>query len=232
MILILLGPPGSGKGTQASLLAEKYGIPSISTGDILRQSVKSGEELGLKANKYMDEGALVPDELVIEIVKSRIIKSAKNNARLRLSDCKNGFILDGFPRTVAQAEALDSLLNSLKYSLYAVINIDVKNEAVIERLSGRRTCRNCNRIYHLVSLPSKKSGICDDCGGTLYQRGDDRPEAIKKRLQVYTAQTTPLIQYYQEKTISEGGFTGVNHINGNAEIKDIHEDILKSLNLK
>ncbi|HIE26963.1 TPA: adenylate kinase, partial [Candidatus Poribacteria bacterium] len=185
MRLILLGPPGSGKGTQASLLAQKYDIPSISTGDILRQSIEAQEELGLKAKRYMDEGALVPDELVIEIVKFRITKP----------DCKRGFILDGFPRTVAQAEALDLILNSLGYALSAVVNIDVKDEVVIERLSGRRICRICQRIYHTVSLPPKTTGICDNCGGTLYQRDDDKPEAIKKRLQVYVMQTAPLIRY-------------------------------------
>ncbi|MBM3239812.1 adenylate kinase [Candidatus Poribacteria bacterium] len=212
MRLILLGPPGSGKGTQASLLSEKYDIPSISTGDILRQSIEAQEELGLKAKKYMDEGALVPDELVIAMVKSRLIKP----------DCERGFILDGFPRTVAQAEALDSLLNSLGYSLRAVINIDLKDEVVIERLSGRRMCKRCNRIYHVVYLPPKTTGICDDCGETLYQRDDDKPEAIKKRLQVYMVQTTPLIHYYQEKG-------KLISINGDREVKVIHEDIVKRL---
>jgi len=234
MILILLGPPGSGKGTQASLLSEKYGIPSISTGDILRQSIESQEELGLKAKKYMDEGALVPDELVIEIVKFRLVKP----------DCKRGFMLDGFPRTVTQAEALDSLLDkpltpfnnppaplwkgdkvdSLDYSLSAVINIDVKDEVVIERLSGRRISRNCNQTYHTVSSPPKTVGICDNCGGTLYQRDDDKPEVIKKRLQVYMIQTAPLIRYYQEK----GKFISIN---GDREIEEIYEDIVKSLDL-
>ena len=234
MILILLGPPGSGKGTQASLLSEKYGIPSISTGDILRQSIESQEELGLKAKKYMDEGALVPDELVIEIVKSRLVKP----------DCKRGFILDGFPRTVTQAEALDSLLDkpltpfnnppaplwkgdkgdSLDYSLSAVIDINVKDEVVIERLSGRRICRRCNRIYHIVSLPPKTTGMCDDCDGALYQRYDDEPEVIKKRLQIYMIQTAPLIRYYQGKG-------KLISINGDREIKEINEDIVKSLNL-
>jgi adenylate kinase len=215
MRLILLGPPGSGKGTQASLLSEKYDIPSISTGDILRQSIEAQEELGLKAKKYMNEGALAPDELIIEIVKSRLIKP----------DCERGFILDGFPRTVAQAEALDSLLNSLGYSLCAVINIDVKDEVVIERLSGRRMCRRCNRIYHIVYLPSKVTGICDDCDGILYQRDDDKPEAIKKRLQVYMIQTTPLICYYQEKG-------KLIFINGDREVKEIHEEIVQTFLLK
>jgi adenylate kinase len=213
MRLILLGPPGSGKGTQASLLAEKYGVPSISTGDLLRQSIEAQEELGLKAKKYMDEGALVPDELVIEMVRSRVIKT----------DCKSGFILDGFPRTAAQAEALDVLLDCLDYSLNAVVNIYVKDEVVIERLSGRRICRTCQRIYHTVSLPPKTTGICDNCAGTLYQRDDDQPEAIKNRLQVYMMQTAPLIRYYQE----QGKLIAIN---GDREIKDIHEDIFKSLN--
>ena len=233
MRLIFLGPPGSGKGTQVSLLSEKYDVPSISTGDVLRQSIEAQEELGLKAKKYMDEGTLVPDELVIEIVKSRLIQSDCKRVRfahrrpvrtgsrdLRLT----GFILDGFPRTVAQAESLDSLLKSLEYSLSAVINIDVKDEVVIERLSGRRICRTCNQIYHTLSLPPKTTGICDNCGGTLYQRDDDKPEAIKKRLQVYMVQTTPLIRYYQEKG-------KLIFINGDGEIKGIHENIVKSLDL-
>ena len=225
MRLIFLGPPGSGKGTQVSLLSEKYDIPSISTGNVLRQSIEAQEELGLKAKKYMDEGTLVPDELVIEIVKSRLIQSDCKRVRfahrrLRLT----GFILDGFPRTVAQAESLDSLLKSLEYSLSAVINIDVKDEVVIERLSGRRICRTCNQIYHTLSLPPKTTGICDNCGGTLYQRDDDKPEAINKRLQVYMVQTTPLIRYYQEKG-------KLIFINGDREIKEIHENIVKSLDL-
>jgi len=214
MRLILLGPPGSGKGTQASLLSIEYNIPSISTGDILRRSIEAQEELGLKAKKYMDEGALVPDELVIEVVKSRLTKS----------DCKRGFILDGFPRTIAQAEALGSLLNSLECPIHAVINIDVKDEVVIERLSGRRISRNCNQVYHTVYSPPRKTGICDNCGGTLYQRDDDKPEAIKKRLQVYAIQTTPLIRYYQEKG-------NLISINGDREINEIYEDIVKSLDL-
>jgi adenylate kinase len=233
MRLILLGPPGSGKGTQASLLSEKYDIPSISTGDILRQSIEAQEELGLKAKKYMDEGALVPDELVIEIVKSRLIKpDCVRYAHQRLRLLERGFILDGFPRTVAQAEALDSLLDNpltpfikgdfLGYSLRAVINIDLKDEVVIERLSGRRMCRRCNRIYHVVYLPPKTTGICDDCGETLYQRDDDKPEAIKKRLQVYMIQTTPLIRYYQGKG-------KLISINGDREVREIHEDIVKLL---
>jgi adenylate kinase len=223
MRLILLGPPGSGKGTQASLLSEKYDIPSISTGDILRQSIEAQEELGLKAKKYMDEGALVPDELVIEIVKSRLIKpDCVRYAHQRLRLLERGFILDGFPRTVAQAESLDSLLNSIGHSLRAVINIDVKDEVVIERLSGRRMCRRCNRIYHVVYLPPKTTGICDNCGETLYQRDDDKPESIKKRLQVYMIQTTPLIRYYQEKGT-------LISINGDREVKEIHEDIVKLL---
>jgi adenylate kinase len=163
----------------------------------------------------MDEGALVPDELVIEIVKSRLTKS----------DCEGGFILDGFPRTIAQAEALDSLLNSLECPIHAVINIDVKDEVVIERLSGRRISRNCNQVYHTVYSPPRKTGICDNCGGTLYQRDDDKPEAIKKRLQVYAIQTAPLIQYYQEKG-------KLISINGDKEINEINEDIVKSLNSK
>lgn len=214
MRLIFLGPPGSGKGTQAALLSEKYNVPSISTGDMLRQSVEAQEELGLKAKKYMDEGALVPDELIIAIVKSRLAKP----------DCEHGFILDGFPRTLAQSEALDALLDSLSYPLDAVINIEVTSEVVLSRLSGRRTCRDCGHIYHIVNLPPKTPGICDDCGGILYQRDDDKPEAITKRLHVYMMQTAPLIQYYQKrgKLIS---------IPGDKEVDVIHQSIVESLGM-
>ncbi|HID55214.1 TPA: adenylate kinase [Candidatus Poribacteria bacterium] len=189
MRLILLGPPGVGKGTQAVKLSERYGIPHISTGDALRGAVAQKTEIGLKAKSYMDRGALVPDEVVIGIIKERLARD----------DCRNGFILDGFPRTVRQAEALDKILKGMEVKLDAVLNIEAPDEVIIERLSGRRTCRNCGRVYHIIYMPPKKEGVCDLCGGELYQRDDDKPEAIAKRLRVYKGQTAPLIEYYEDK---------------------------------
>ncbi len=191
MRFVLLGPPGAGKGTQAQMLVTKYGVPQIATGDILRANVKAGTELGKQAKIYMDKGELVPDHLVIALLKERISQS----------DAKKGFILDGFPRTVAQAEALEALLKELKMQLDAVISIDVAPEELIRRLSGRRICRNtaCGASYHLLFNPPKVANKCDKCGSELYQRDDDKEEAIKNRLKVYTAQTEPLISYYQQK---------------------------------
>ncbi|MEM2933933.1 MAG: adenylate kinase [Methanocellales archaeon] len=191
MRFVLLGPPGAGKGTQAQMLVTKYGVPQIATGDILRANVKAGTELGKKAKIYMDKGELVPDQLVIALLKERISQP----------DAKKGFILDGFPRTVAQAEALEVLLKELNMKLDAVISIDVAPEELIRRLSGRRICRNtaCGASYHLIFNPPKAANKCDKCGSELYQRDDDKEEAIKNRLKVYTAQTEPLINYYQRK---------------------------------
>jgi adenylate kinase len=191
MRFVLLGPPGAGKGTQAQMLVTKYGVPQIATGDILRANVKAGTELGKKAKIYMDKGELVPDELVIALLKERISQP----------DAKKGFILDGFPRTVAQAEALEVLLKELNMKLNGVISIDVAPEELIRRLSGRRICKNtaCGASYHLIFNPPKVANKCDKCGSELYQRDDDKEEAIKNRLKVYTAQTEPLINYYQQK---------------------------------
>jgi adenylate kinase len=191
MIFILLGPPGAGKGTYSQRLIEKFKVPQISTGDILRDSVKKRTELGKKAKEYMDKGLLVPDELIIEIVEDRI----------KADDCKNGFLLDGFPRTVEQANALEFLLNKNKLKLDAVINIIVKNDVLFKRLTGRRLCKNCGANYNIYTLPPQKEGICDKCGGELYQRDDDKPETIEKRLVVYEKQTKPLIDYYKKKNL-------------------------------
>ncbi len=185
MNLIFLGPPGVGKGTIAKSIVKEKNIPQISTGDLLRAAVKEGSELGIKAKEYMDSGKLVPDELIINLMQERIAKD----------DCKNGFILDGFPRTIPQAEAL----GSSDVQIGKVLNFKAKDETIIQRLSGRRTCKNCNAIYHIKNIPPKVEGKCDKCGGELIQRSDDKPEAIKKRLEVYQQQTAPLIDYYKEK---------------------------------
>jgi len=189
MDLILLGPPGSGKGTQAKKIVERYHIPQISTGDILRAAVKEQTPLGKEAKAYMDQGKLVPDEVVIGIVRDR----------LKAADCKNGFILDGFPRTVPQAEALAATLQTMNRTIDYVVSIDVNNEELLKRLTGRRTCRGCGAMYHLIFDPPRKEGVCDRCGGELYQRDDDKEETIKERLRVYDAQTAPLIAYYRDK---------------------------------
>jgi adenylate kinase len=188
--MVFFGPPGSGKGTQASLLSEKLGAPHISTGDILREAVANTTEVGLKAKAFMDRGQLVPDQVVIAIIDERV----------RESDCGHGFILDGFPRTIAQAEALQTILDKIGKSIDHVINIEVDPEELVHRLTGRRTCRDCGAMFHLLFQPTKQEGICDRCGGTLYQREDDREETIRTRLKEYERQTAPLIQYYQLKS--------------------------------
>ena len=188
MKLILLGPPGAGKGTQAKMLTEVFQIPQISTGDILRAAVKDGTAMGIKAKEYMDAGGLVPDEVVVGIVRDR----------LQADDCGNGFILDGFPRTVAQADALQLSLQKMKKELDRVISLDVDAEALVERLTGRRTCKECGRSYHVQFDPLSQEGVCDACGGALFQRDDDQEETIRKRLQVYADQTSPLIKYYRD----------------------------------
>jgi adenylate kinase len=189
MNLILLGPPGAGKGTQAQRMVDRYHIPQISTGDILRTAVKESTPLGMKAKGFMDQGQLVPDEIVIGIIEDR----------LKAKDCDSGFILDGFPRTIPQAEALQPILTNIEKKIDHVINIEVDPEELVRRLIGRRTCKNCGAMFHLLFQPPKKEGICDRCGGTLYQRGDDKEETIRTRLKEYEKQTAPLIQYYQGK---------------------------------
>ena len=187
MNLILLGPPGAGKGTQAKILVKQFGIPQISTGDILREAVKEQTPMGIKAKGFMDAGALVPDEVVVGIVQERLVKN----------DCKNGFILDGFPRTVAQADALKGMLQDMALSVDHVISVEVGKEELLKRLTGRRACRGCGHGYHVEFDPSKKAGICDECGGELFQRDDDKEDTISKRLDVYESQTAPLIDYYK-----------------------------------
>ncbi len=191
MKIIMLGAPGAGKGTQAKKIAAKYGIPHISTGDIFRANIKNGTELGKKAKTYMDQGMLVPDELTVDLVTDRIQKE----------DCKNGYILDGFPRTIPQAEALDRALEDMNEKMDYAINVEVPDENIVTRMSGRRACVNCGATYHIVHAPTKVENICDVCGGELILRDDDKPETVEKRLVVYHDQTRPLIDYYHEKGI-------------------------------
>ena len=191
MKIIMLGAPGAGKGTQAKKIAEKYQIPHISTGDIFRANIKNGTELGKKAKTYMDQGLLVPDELVCYLVVDRV----------KQEDCKNGYILDGFPRTIPQAESLDEALGQMGESLDYAINVDVPDEHIVNRMSGRRACVGCGATYHMVYAPTKKEGVCDVCGAELILRDDDKPETVQKRLSVYHEQTQPLIDYYKGKGI-------------------------------
>ncbi len=186
MKLIMLGAPGAGKGTQAKRIAAKYGIPHISTGDIFRANIKNGTELGKKAQTYMDQGLLVPDELVCDLVVDRI----------QQSDCEKGYVLDGFPRTIPQAEALTAALEKLGTSIDYAINVEVPDENILKRMGGRRACLSCGATYHIEFNPTKKEGICDACGAETVLRDDDKPETVQKRLDVYHAQTQPLIEYY------------------------------------
>jgi len=212
MRIVLLGPPGGGKGTQAQKLIDKYKIPQVSTGDLFRAAVKNQTELGKKAKAYMDKGQLVPDEIVIGMVKERLSQD----------DCKKGFILDGFPRTIAQAEALDKMLLDLKMKLDSVVEIEVPDPEVVKRLSGRRTCTRCGAMYHVVFNPSKKEMKCDKCGGDLYQRDDDNEKTINQRLQVYHNQTAPLIDYYKKREIFK-------KVEGMGDINDIFKKVVKVL---
>lgn len=191
MKIIMLGAPGAGKGTQAKKIAEKYGVPHISTGDIFRANIKNGTELGQKAKTYMDQGLLVPDELTVALVIDRIQKE----------DCAKGFVLDGFPRTIPQAEALDEALKNLGEAMDYAIDVDVPDENIINRMSGRRACLDCGATYHIVTIPTKVEGICDACGSKVVLREDDKPETVQKRLEVYHAQTQPLIDYYKKQNI-------------------------------
>ena len=191
MKIIMLGAPGAGKGTQEKQIADKYSIPHISTGDIFRANIKNGTELGKKAKQYMDQGALVPDELTCDLVMDRI----------QQDDCKNGFVLDGFPRTIPQAEALDAALGKINEKMDYAIDVDVPDENIVNRMSGRRACLNCGATYHLISIPPKVEGICDRCGSEIVLREDDKPETVQKRLKVYHEQTQPLIDYYKNQGI-------------------------------
>ena len=191
MKIIMLGAPGAGKGTQAKMIADKYGVPHISTGDIFRANIKNGTELGMEAKKYMDQGLLVPDELTVRILLDRVAQD----------DCKNGYVLDGFPRTIPQAEVLDSELTKLGDHIDYAINVDLPDENIVKRMSGRRACLTCGATYHIEHVPPKKEGICDVCGSELVLRDDDKPETVKNRLNVYHEQTQPLIDFYTEKGV-------------------------------
>lgn len=211
MNIILLGPPGAGKGTQAKKISEYYSLPHISTGDILRENINNNTDLGKKAKAYMERGELVPDDILIKIIRDRLSKP----------DCSEGFLLDGYPRTLPQADALTKILTELNKKLGAVLNIEVRDEELIERLSGRRMCA-CGASYHVRFNPPEKEGVCDMCKGTLYQRADDKAEAIKNRLIVYKKQTQPLIEYYSKKGL-------LRTIDGGKDILAIFEDIKKLL---
>lgn len=211
-MVILLGAPGAGKGTHAKRLSSLLGIPHISTGDIFREEMEKNSELGQEVRRYVEKGELVPDEVVNQIVKKRLSQD----------DCKKGFILDGYPRTLQQAEALEQILKELSLPLKKVINLVVSEEEIIRRLSGRRICRNCGAIFHIVNMPPKKEGICDYCGGELYQRDDDKPEAIRHRLAVYHKQTEPLIRFYEEKGL-------LVNVNCEVPLEQSVEEIVKIL---
>lgn len=215
MNIILLGAPGAGKGTQAEKICEYCHIPQISTGNIIRAAMKNGTEAGKKAQEFVHAGKLVPDAVVIEMV----------NERLKQDDCKNGFILDGFPRTIIQARELESIAKEFGFDIDAVINIDVPSEKLIKRLSGRRTCKDCGTTYHVVFNPPKTEGVCDKCGGELYQRPDESEEAVQVRLDTYEKQTRPLIDYYTMK----GELTNVN---GDQSMDAVYADIKKNLEAK
>lgn len=212
MNLILLGPPGAGKGTQAVKIIEKYNIPHISTGDIFRKNIKEGTVLGKKAQAYMDKGELVPDSLVIEIATDRLTED----------DCKTGFLLDGFPRTVEQAEALDSFLEKRGKKVDHVLDIDVPKAELMVRLTGRRVCKACGATYHATNIPPKKEGICDKCGGELYQRADDTESTVENRIEVYNSQTKPLLAYYDNAG-------NIAHLDGTIGLENLFAQIEKVL---
>lgn len=212
MKIIMLGAPGAGKGTQAKKIAEKYDIPHISTGDIFRANIKEGTELGRKAKTYMDQGLLVPDELVVDLVVDRVSKD----------DASRGYVLDGFPRTIPQAEALDKALEAIGEKMDYAINVEVPDENIIKRMSGRRACVSCGATYHLEHIPPKKEGFCDTCGAELILRDDDKPETVKKRLDVYHEQTKPLIEYYTKKDI-------LIEVDGTKDMAEVFDAIVKVL---
>ena len=212
MKIIMLGAPGAGKGTQAKMIAEKYSIPHISTGDIFRANIKNGTELGKEAKEYMDKGLLVPDELTVRLLLDRVAQD----------DCKNGYVLDGFPRTIPQAEVLDKELTKLGDSVDFAVDVDVPDENIIRRMSGRRACLNCGATYHIVNIPPKKEGICDVCGSELVLRDDDQPETVKNRLKVYHEQTQPLIEYYTGKGV-------LRTVDGTLPMEEVFDAIVKIL---
>ncbi len=191
MKIIMLGAPGAGKGTQAKMIADTYGLPHVSTGDIFRMNIKNGTQLGMEAKTYMDQGLLVPDELTVRILLDRVGQD----------DCKNGYVLDGFPRTIPQAEVLEDALSKLGDQIDYAINVEVPDENIIRRMGGRRACTSCGATYHIEHVPPKKEGICDACGQELVLRDDDKPETVKNRLRVYQEQTQPLIDFYTKKGV-------------------------------
>ena len=212
MKIIMLGAPGAGKGTQAKMLAEKYKIPHISTGDIFRANIKNGTELGRQAKEYMDKGLLVPDELTVKILLDRVAQA----------DCSDGYVLDGFPRTIPQAEVLDEALTKLGEKIDFAINVDVPDENIVKRMSGRRACLKCGATYHIEHIPPKKEGICDTCGSELVLRDDDKPETVLSRLKVYHDQTQPLIDFYTAKGV-------LNTVDGTVDMKDVFNAIVSIL---
>ena len=212
MKIIMLGAPGAGKGTQAKMIAEKYGLPHTSTGNIFRANIKNGTELGKEAKEYMDKGLLVPDELTVRLLLDRVAQD----------DCKNGYVLDGFPRTIPQAEVLDEKLSDLGEKVDYAINVDVPDENIVNRMSGRRACLNCGATYHIVSIPPKKEGICDVCGSELVLRDDDRPETVQNRLKVYHEQTQPLIDFYEKKGV-------LRSVDGTLPMEEVFTAITKIL---
>lgn len=212
MKIIMLGAPGAGKGTQAKKIAKKYSIPHISTGDILRINIKAGTELGNKAKTFIDKGLLVPDDLVVDLVADRISKK----------DCVDGYVLDGFPRTIPQAIALDTALECNNEVVDYAVNVEVPDTDIVARMSGRRACLSCGATYHIVHIPTKVEGICDVCGNEIILRDDDKPETVLKRLQVYHNQTQPLIDYYTEKKI-------LVEVDGTKDMNEVFEDIIKIL---
>lgn len=212
MKIIMLGAPGAGKGTQAKMIADKYQIPHISTGDIFRANIKNGTELGKEAKKYMDQGLLVPDELTVKILLDRVAQD----------DCKNGYVLDGFPRTIPQAEVLEEALTKLGDKIDYAINVEVPDENIVKRMGGRRACVNCGATYHIEHVPPKKEGICDNCGSELILRDDDKPETVKNRLSVYHKQTQPLIDFYNGKGV-------LRTVDGTVDMKDVFNAIVAIL---
>ena len=212
MKIIMLGAPGAGKGTQAKQIASKYDIPHISTGDIFRANIKNGTELGNKAKSYMDKGLLVPDELVVDLVVDRVAEK----------DCEKGYVLDGFPRTIPQAEALDAALAKNGESMEYAINVEVPDENIVKRMSGRRACVACGATYHLEHIPPKTEGVCDTCGKELILRDDDKPETVLNRLNIYHEQTQPLIDYYTKKGI-------LKEVDGTKNMADVFADIVSIL---
>lgn len=212
MKIIMLGAPGAGKGTQAKMIAERYQIPHISTGDIFRANIKNGTALGMEAKKYMDQGQLVPDELTVKILLDRVAQD----------DCKNGYVLDGFPRTIPQAEVLDQALTELGEKIDFAIDVEVPDENIVKRMSGRRACLACGATYHIEHIPPKQEGICDTCGQSLVLRDDDKPETVLNRLQVYHKQTQPLIDFYTAKGIMKA-------VDGTMEMHDVFAAIVSIL---